>query len=126
MKVTDADANKYYGAVTSHKDEYRCIEVLRAEVHRARTDIKYWAEFNTIGGHTITLHNRIRELEEDLEIAIDERNGLIDSVMKMYSDNTRLREAIEARDTFIKELRRRAGITTTENNQEGDAGNQKE
>jgi hypothetical protein len=84
--------------------------------------------------------NRIRELEEDLEIAIDERNGLIDSVMKMYSDNTRLREAIEwvsapvnvfaldpgARDTFIKELRRRAGITTTENNQEGDAGNQKE
>jgi hypothetical protein len=26
------DVNKYYDAVTSHKEDHRCIELLRAEV----------------------------------------------------------------------------------------------
>jgi hypothetical protein len=61
--------------------------------------------------------SRIKELEENLELAIDERNGLIDSVMQKNNENSRLREAVEwaldAMDNYVdfcEELSRRAKL----------------
>lgn len=65
------------------------------------------------------LNQRTAELEENLEIAMDERNGLCDSVMQKNNELSRLRAAVEwafimfgriGYQSFADELRRRAGL----------------
>jgi predicted nucleic acid-binding Zn-ribbon protein len=56
-----------------------------------------------------SLKSRIKELEENLEIAIDERNGLSDSVIDKCNTISRLRESVRYWSKVVDKLRKRAG-----------------
>ena len=73
--------------------------VLKKEIHRARTDSRYWDEFNTISKHDV-IKNENEQLSERMALLVDVVESVADSLFPgpLYA---KLKQAI----AFAKEAK---------------------